>query len=104
MLNKKKQIAILINKIDNVAVACGDFLQNENIHVEKKKVILLEDISMAHKIAIYAIKQGDSIIKFGVSIGVATKKIKVGELVHLHNMKSNYIATENNLNSRVCFE
>jgi hypothetical protein len=33
------------------------------------------------------------VIKYGVSIGSATRDIELGELVHLHNMKSDYLPT-----------
>jgi len=91
MSNKKNKIAVIINENDNISVACDDFLANESILIEDKKIVLLDDVKMAHKIAINDIKNGEDIIKYGVSIGSATKDIKAGELVHLHNMKSNYI-------------
>jgi len=87
-------IAILINPIDNVAVACNDFDKDDEIYVDGKTLILLDNVEMAHKIAVTDIKKGGDIVKFGVSIGSATSYIQTGELVHLHNIKSNYIVME----------
>jgi len=51
------------------------------------------DIGIGHKLAGQDIAPGDAIIKYGVPIGTATKPIRAGEHVHMHNMKSNYIST-----------
>jgi hypothetical protein len=40
-----------------------------------------------------SLNPGDKIIKFGVPIGSATKHIDIGEHIHLHNMKSDYLPT-----------
>jgi len=92
MSDKKNKNVVLINEIDNTSVACNDFIKGENIHIQDKTIVLLDDVKIAHKIAICDIKNGETILKYGVSIGSATKDIKSGELVHIHNMKSNYIA------------
>lgn len=55
---------------------------------EIKRFKVLEKIPMGHKFAIKDIKQGDSIIKYGESIGVATKNISKGEHVHIQNVES----------------
>ena len=94
MPNKQDKIAISINSIDNIAVACNNFKKNEKIIIDSKKIILLNDVNLAHKIACKNFKLDDKIIKFGVTIGLATKDIKIGEHVHLHNMKSTYIDTK----------
>ncbi len=46
------------------------------------------DLSNGHKIAVCDIQTGQDIVKYGFSIGVATKDISEGELVHSHNMKT----------------
>lgn len=38
-------------------------------------------------------QKGEQILKYGASIGSATEAIKTGQHVHLHNMKSDYIAS-----------
>ncbi|WP_223551912.1 UxaA family hydrolase [Aestuariivivens sp. NBU2969] len=50
-------------------------------------------IALGHKIAAKDINEGEKIIKFNMSIGSATQDIKMGEHVHLHNMKSDFIDT-----------
>ena len=45
---------------------------------------------MAHKIARSAIACGETILKYGMPIGVATAPIAAGEHVHIHNIRSAY--------------
>ena len=53
--------------------------QNDNVEVR-------ED---GHKVALFDIKKGENIIKYGSAIGHASCDIKKGEHVHSHNLKTN---------------
>ena len=55
-----------------------------------RSVMALEPIALAHKIAIASITKGQPIVKFGVTIGVASRDIRIGQWVHLHNGQSNF--------------
>ena len=57
---------MLINKRDNV------YIKLEN----------------GHKYAVYDIKKGEKIIKYGQVIGIATDDISKDDHVHSHNMKT----------------
>lgn len=46
------------------------------------------DIPIGHKLAVKAIGNGDTIIKYGVDIGKAVKAIGPGEHLHVHNVKT----------------
>ncbi len=46
------------------------------------------DLSSGHKNALFCIKKGEDIIKYGYPIGTATENISEGEWVHSHNMKT----------------
>ena len=63
---------IIINEKDNVAVTLGG--QGE--------------VPAGHKFALYNIKKGETVIKYGEIIGRATTDITKGEWVHTHNVKS----------------
>ncbi len=66
---------IKINEKDNVAiVVCAP---NGETHIPN-----------GHKIALRDIAEGENVIKYGHSIGVATKQIVKGDHVHVHNLKS----------------
>ncbi len=58
---------MIINKLDNVQI----------------------NLENGHKYALYDIKAGENVIKYGNPIGCATSDIKKGEHVHTHNMKTN---------------
>ncbi len=76
---------IIINDLDNVAVALRPFNKGEVI----AGVTLLDDVPQAHKVALVDIKMGEDIIKYGCPIGHATKDILAGNHVHVQNTKTN---------------
>jgi len=46
------------------------------------------DVPIGHKIALVDIKKGDTIWKYGQDIGIAKGKIRKGEHLHVHNVKT----------------
>ena len=76
---------IIINSLDNVAVALCD-LQKGGIY---EGVTLKEDITKGHKFTLRDIKEGENIIKYGNPIACATQDIPAGCHVHTHNVKTN---------------
>ena len=56
-------------------------------------VQLEQPLGLGHKIAADDIDAGARIIKYGAPIGSATRQIRRGEHVHLHNMQSDYLPT-----------
>ena len=54
----------------------------------KVTVLVTEKIPFGHKFAVKAIKKGEPITKYGETIGLATKDIKTGQHVHVHNLES----------------
>ncbi|MDO4755717.1 MAG: altronate dehydratase family protein [Parabacteroides sp.] len=79
-----------INNADNVAVAIADDLKKgEVIALDGKQISLLQDMDPGHKFALKEIAIGEDVIKYGYPIGHATQTIKVGEVVHSHNIKTN---------------
>lgn len=76
---------IVINPLDNVAVALTDLKKGET----HEGVALTEDITKGHKFALNDISVGEQIIKYGNPIARATADIKAGAHVHTHNVKTN---------------
>lgn len=91
--------AIQIDERDNVATVTSDVRSGESIEVLSPKgvVILrsksLEVIPFGHKIALADLRKGNSIIKYGERIGLASKSIKIGRWVHTHNAESAVVLT-----------
>jgi len=79
---------------DNVGVATVDIKAGETasglyMDSQKKiKVKALQDIPLGHKIALSKFKKEDAVIKYGHDIGRVVADIKVGEHVHIHNLKT----------------
>ena len=48
----------------------------------------LNAIPIGHKIALKALENGGTIIKYGIDIGRTIAPIKLGEYVHVHNVKT----------------
>ncbi len=48
----------------------------------------LNDIPIGHKLAIRDLKNGDTVIKYGVDIGRTVAPIRSGEHLHVHNVKT----------------
>ena len=76
---------IIINPLDNVAVALCDLKKGE-VH---EGVTLAEDITKGHKFTLRAVKKGENIIKYGSPIACAVKDIPQGCHVHTHNVHTN---------------
>lgn len=76
---------IIINELDNVAVALEDLHAGET----HEGVELTEDITKGHKFALKDIDEGELIIKYGNPIACAYKKIEKGSHVHTHNARTN---------------
>ena len=47
-----------------------------------------QDIPIGHKIAIKDLNKDDTVIKYGVDIGRTISQIKVGDHLHVHNVKT----------------
>ncbi len=73
---------------DNVVVALEPVSKGTSFEVDGKSITVLSDIPQAHKIAIAPIKEGEQILKYGSSIGVAKEDVSVGMHVHVHNTKT----------------
>lgn len=92
-MTELKILALQVSEQDNVATVFSDASINNVVEVSDKKgnrqlVKVLDDIPFGHKVALKEIKRGEQIIKYSEEIGIATKDIKVGEYVHVHNLDS----------------
>lgn len=82
---------VLLHEQDNVLVCCSKTNEGEQIEIELDHITLPVTVDVGHKIARAALAPGQKIIKYGASIGSLTQAVAKGELVHIHNMKSDYI-------------
>lgn len=81
-----------IHARDNVATLLRDTAASEDLvlrgaeHASGLKT--LEAVRAGHKVAVQDIAAGERVIKYGCPIGEATRVIRAGEWVHLHNCRS----------------
>lgn len=62
-----------------------------------REIRLTQPVKMGHKVALDAMAEGEAVIKYGVTIGVAKQAIACGEWVHLHNCRSVHDARSSKL-------
>ena len=79
---------------DSVGVAITDIHAGETIDgvvLENNSLVsvsAVQHVPLGHKIALAPLPAGAKVVKYDVTIGVATAAIKPGEHVHVHNLKS----------------
>jgi altronate dehydratase len=54
-------------------------------------------LPLGHKIALADIAAGDDVVKYGAKIGRASRLIKVGDYVHIHNVTSDRMPLTENM-------
>lgn len=78
---------------DNVAIAKTDIDGGNVLQVMGTDVTLCTRVLTGHKFAFKPVRKGETIIKYGAPIGIASQDILPGEPMHLHNIRSDYIPT-----------
>ena len=90
----QRPLALKVADADNVATIFADGTTAGTVVCVRDRagneslVTALGDIPYGHKIAIADIAAGQTIVKYGESIGVASREIAVGDYVHVHNLDS----------------
>lgn len=84
---------LLLSELDNVVVACANFEAGEVVRIDGDAVTLSANAPVGFKIARRDFAPGERVMKYGAAIGSTTAPIQRGDVVHLHNMKSDYLPT-----------
>lgn len=86
--------AFCVNSADNVATMLEEMTAPDAVRVlggvSTFELQSVEPIALGHKIALGDIAAGQPIVKFGVPIGRASRDIRAGQWVHLHNCQSSF--------------
>ena len=82
---------LLLSTADNVVVACENLQRGDVIHFDGARVTVNSEAPLGFKIARRDLAPGDKVLKYGAVIGSATAEVRRGDVVHLHNMKSDYL-------------
>jgi altronate dehydratase small subunit len=84
---------LLLSEQDNVVIARTNLARSDVVTIDSVQVTLSEDIHLGFKIARCDLSAGQKVLKYGAVIGSATADIRRGDIVHLHNMRSDYLPT-----------
>ena len=90
----KLKLALRVDDLDNVAtIFSEDIVDGTAVEIRDRTgrselVSVIGNIPYGHKVALEDIPCGAHIIKYGQSIGMASKDIAKGEYVHIHTMKA----------------
>jgi SAF domain-containing protein len=77
-----------LHREDNVAMSLSDFVKGNTVEIDGKAITLKDPVEYGHKFAVTDLREGEPVIKFAETIGVASRNIAAGEHVHVHNVKS----------------
>lgn len=80
-----------IHPDDNVVVALSDLPAGVQLEADAPLpagISARAPIPFGHKVAVAPIACGQTVLKYGASIGVATQDIQPGDHVHVHNLRS----------------
>lgn len=82
---------VLIHPADNILVCCRPAVAGETVKIDGVSYTLAQAITVGHKISRHELAVGDSVIKYGASIGSMTSSAKPAQHIHNHNLTSNYL-------------
>jgi len=89
----KSRKLLSIHREDNVLIVVAPIRPGDREMFDGQEVMFTQNIAIGHKVALRDIETGEKIVKCGVPIGSAKEKIPAGSHIHLHNLKSDYLAT-----------
>jgi hypothetical protein len=84
---------ILLAEEDNVLVCRFPVKQGDILVIDGAEVTAEASVDTGHKLARRALAAGEIVYKYAAPIGSMTRDVAIGGHVHMHNMKSNYIAS-----------
>lgn len=84
---------ILLHPDDNVLVLSAPVRAGQVLTIDGRPARADAEVGVGHKLARHDLAIGDKVLKYGAPIGSITAPVAAGGHVHLHNMKSDYIAS-----------
>lgn len=79
--------------VDRIAIATRDLAAGETLRIDGITVRAAQPVPLGFKLALLPVAAGEKVLKYRVPIGSATTDIAPGELVHTHNLRSDYLPT-----------
>ena len=77
---------LILNAKDNVAIALTNLTAGQRVEQDGDSLLVLEDVSVGHKVALAEIPEGGPVVKYGEEMGRAKARIPRGAHAHVHNI------------------
>lgn len=84
---------VLLHPDDNVLIAVASLAPGTEVSIEGRRHQLQEAVPLGHKIARRDLPAGTRVLRYGAPIGSLFAAVKAGDWVHMHNLKSDYLAS-----------
>jgi altronate hydrolase len=85
-MNPPASTLLVLAAGDDVAVARGDIPEGQSLSADGITLAARQPIPSGHKIALRPVSAGHRVLKYGQTIGQATRDIEPGDHVHVHNL------------------
>lgn len=82
-----------LHAADNILISVDHVQAGSEITLDGRQYAVVRAVPRYFKIASRKIQKGEKIIKCGMAIGVAMEEIEVADLVHTHNIRSDYMVS-----------
>lgn len=76
-------VGVAVQDLTPGSGAVGRFQSNG----QEFQVDVVDPVPLGHKVALRDISTGEPVIEYGLPIGLATDDIRIGQHVHVHNLK-----------------
>jgi hypothetical protein len=84
---------LLLAEGDNVLIVTATIREGERFLVEGQPVEAAATLALGFKVAADDLAEGTLALRYGMPIGVTTAPVGRGEMVHTHNLESQYMRT-----------
>jgi (2R)-sulfolactate sulfo-lyase subunit alpha len=78
-------VAVVVVEGVKAGMSLAGWIMDEDRMVN---IVAKQDIPIGHKVALKAMRPGDTVIKYGIDMGKVVAPIEVGEHAHVQNIKT----------------
>ena len=82
--DKQDSVAVVVEGVQAGTSMTGWIMDEDKM----TSVTARQDIPIGHKVALRDLSVGDTVIKYGISMGKVVAPVKAGQHAHVHNIKT----------------